>query len=81
MNSYIPIETKEVLQYGSKISISVLLLVLNEYALIKVQIFDSNSKLLDVNEFILEGEDYSNWHNDNYLIDYVCQKYGYVLKQ
>lgn len=80
MNSYISIESKEVLQYGSKISINVLHLVLNESAIIRVQLFDENNKILDSNEFSLEGEEYINWHNDNYLIEFVCEKFGYVLK-
>lgn len=80
MNSYIPIESKEVLQYGSKIAINVLHLVLNESALIRVQLLDEDNKILDSNEFLLEGEEYLNWHNDNYLIDYVCEKFGYVLR-
>ncbi len=76
----IPIQPKEVLLEAHKISINVLHIQLNTLAIIKVQLYSQEGKLIDVNEFVLEGEDYQNWHNDDYLIQYICNKYEYTLQ-
>ena len=76
---YINIQPKDFTQTTTKINIKVIYLELNTYAIIGVKLFDVNSKLLDGYEFTLEGDDYSNWHTDNYLFNYVCQKYNLSL--
>ncbi len=77
---YINIQTKQVIQNASKIAIKVLYIELNQSAVISVKLFDDNSKLLDSHEFILQDEEYDNWHEDDYLIDYVCNKYDLILE-
>lgn len=80
MNIFIDIEPKVIAKIANKIAIKVLFLELNNYAIIKVDSFSQNNELLDTIEFSLNGEDYQNWHDDNYLIQYVCNKYGFILQ-
>ena len=55
-------------------------LVLNESAMIKVESFDDENKLLNTHYFEFNGENYQLWANDNFIVNYVCDKYGFVLK-
>ena len=80
MNQYINIQPKSFCLEGSKISIQVLSLQLNLNAIIKVELYDDTNKILDTVQFVLSGDEYQQWQNDNYLINYVCNKYGYLTK-
>lgn len=79
MNDYINIQDKQVIFTANKLQINVLYLELNNLATISVKLFSSDNKLLQSDDFILSGSDYLNWHDDDYLIEYVCDKYGYTL--
>lgn len=79
MNKFINIEPKIIDFQIEKISIDVLHIDLNHSALIKVQTFSNENNFIDSNQFILDGEDYKNWFNDDFLIQYVCNKYGYKI--
>ena len=76
---YINIQPNEFIQTATKIDINVIYIELNNYAVIGVKLFDCNSKLLDSHEIYLEGTDYNNWNNDDYLINYVCEKFNLSL--
>ncbi len=78
---YINIQPKQISLTATKIEIKVLHLELNQSAVVSVKLFNSDSKLLDSNDFILDGEDYDDWHDDDYLIDYVCTKYNLILQE
>ena len=80
MENYIHIESCDLIQIISKIKIKVVNLVLNESALIKIESFDDENKLLNTYHFELNGEYYQMWNTDAWLIDYVCNKYGFVIK-
>ena len=73
MENYIHIESCDLIQIISKIKIKVMNLVLNES-------FDDENKLLNTYYFELNGNDYQMWTNDNFIINYVCDKYGFVIK-
>lgn len=45
-------------------------------ATISVALFDSNGKRLNRVYLELTGDDYSNWVDDYWLLDYVAQKVG-----
>ena len=45
-------------------------LKLNESASIYIMIFYNNNQTIE-KKFILIGDDYSNWTNDDYLYDYI----------
>ena len=78
--NFINIEPKQINLVAHKISVKVLYLELNSNAIIKVDLFSESNDLLQTNQFILDGEDYQNWYNDDFLIQYVCNKYGYILQ-
>ena len=80
MENYIHIESCDLIQIISKIKIKVMNLVLNESAMIEVKSFDDENKLLNTYYFELNGNDYQMWTNDSYIINYVCNKYGFVIK-
>jgi hypothetical protein len=79
MTSYINIQPKDITQTVSKILIKVSNLELNSYAIIKVQTYDSSEKMITSESFVLSGTEYDMWSTDNYLIEYVCNKYNYTL--
>ena len=79
MTSYINIQPKDITQTVSKILIKVSNIELNSYAIIKVQTYDSSEKMITCESFILSGTEYDMWSTDNYLIEYVCNKYGYSI--
>jgi hypothetical protein len=58
MENYIHIESCDLIQIISKIKIKVMNLVLNESAMIKVESFDDENKLLNTYYFELNGRDY-----------------------
>lgn len=76
MEQYINIQPKNIILISTKISINILSVELNTRAIIRVRFYSTDSKLLDTEEFVLEGNDYMSWQNDNYLINYVCEKYN-----
>ena len=80
MNQYINIQPKSICLEGTKITIDVLALELNSYAVIRVKLYDDTDKILDTGQFVLSDNEYQQWENDNYLINYVCNKYGYLIK-
>lgn len=80
MENYIHIESCDLIQIISKIKIEVINLVLNESAMIEVKSFDDENKLLNTYYFELNGNDYQMWNTDSWLIDYVCDKYGFIIK-
>lgn len=76
---YINIEQKTISLESTKIEIKILYIELNLNASIQIKFYSAESKLLNTEEFILDGYDYQNWNNDTYLINYVCDKYNLVL--
>lgn len=79
MDKKIEIENCDLIQVITKITIHVLNIVLNDRATIQVLCYDDGGKVL--NSYIFELiEEYHLWRDDNFLIQYVCEKYGFVLK-
>ena len=76
---FINIEPKKILFEGNKIKINVTNIELNMSAIVRVELYSDDYKILDTNVFTLNGDEYNNWSNDDYLINYVCVKYGYNL--
>lgn len=52
---------------------------LNLSATIQVLAYSEENELLVSHIFELNLPDYDAWHDDDWLVDYVCQKYGYNL--
>ena len=76
----IQVEPKEISLSIKSIKIEVPYLLLNVMAMVRVQCFDENNKLLVVYNFELVEEEYQLWKDDLDLINYVCLKYGLVLE-
>ena len=77
--NYINIEPKEITISATKMKIDVVSLELRNYAIIRVSLVDNNCIKVQTNEFILIGEDYQAWQNDNDLVNIICDKYNYQL--
>jgi hypothetical protein len=59
------------------ISISILELVLNTKAIIKVLYYDDDYKIIENKILSLEQPDYGNWgSDDNFIINWVFEKLG-----
>ena len=78
-NKYIEIEPKEIVKVANKIKIKVLALELNISAIIKIEAYSFDGNILNTYQIILQGQDYQNWTNDDYLIQYVCKEFGFTL--
>ena len=59
---------------GVRFSINVQQIVLNEFAYIQARIYDDNDDAIDSKLFVLDGQAYQDWTNDNYLIEWTRQK-------
>ena len=77
--NYINIEPKEITISATKMKIDVVSLELRNYAIIRVSLVDDNCIKVQTNEFILIGEDYQAWQNDDDLVNIICEKYNYQL--
>ena len=80
MESYMNIEACDLTQVITKIKIKVLSLVLNSSATIEVKCFSDEDRLLNTHFFEIRQPDYSDWINDYFIINYVCDKYGFTIK-
>ena len=79
-NNNIKIVSCQITKTITSFKIDILYIILNTLAKIRVQCFDENNILLVSYEFELKGDDYQLWKDDKDLIDYVCEKYNFVLK-
>ena len=79
MNFYIDIEKKQIMKEATKMTIKVSNIELNSSAIIKIELYDNIYNLLDTNQIILDGIDYQNWNNDDWLLDFISDKYGYKI--
>ena len=78
---YINIEPCELMQFISKIKIDVIYIKLNITATIQTSCNDDYNKLLITYIFELSGDEYQMWTSDQWLVDYVLDKYGFSKKQ
>lgn len=76
---FININETEIIQYIRKIKINVLHIELNVKATIQTLCYNIDGLLLTAYVFELSGEDYQNWQNDSWLINYVCNKYNFTI--
>ncbi len=77
---FININQSQITQYIKKIKINVIHIELNVTATIQTLCYDENGVLLVAYAFELIGDEYLAWQNDNWLINYVCQKYNFTLE-
>ena len=79
MEPYINVEPCDLIQVITKIKIKVLSLELNQCATIQVMCYDDSNNFLHNYVFELK-EEYQRWLDDGWLIEYVMNKYGFVMK-
>lgn len=58
------------------ITISITSLELGVKAGITTNFYDNTNTLRRQEFAIMEGEDYQKWETDDYVVQWVCQKYG-----
>lgn len=63
----------------TRIKIDVSFILLNDRCDVRVLCFDDNMKLIDTCEFELTKPDYDSWIKDEDLINYVCNKFNFLL--
>lgn len=81
MSSYLIQPYDQVITYKiNKIQITINSLELDIKANITVGFYDDKDILRRSEFAVLEGEEYMNWTTDDYLVNWVCQKYGLVLQ-
>ncbi len=78
--NYISIEPANLIQVISKITINILHIELNLNATVQVMAYSETNELLKSFVFELVLPEYESWTNDEWLINYVCQKYDFILK-
>ena len=79
MEPYINVEPCDLIQVITKIKIKVLSLELNQFATIQVMCYDDLNNFLHCYVFELRDE-YQYWNDDGWLINYVMNKYGFIIK-
>ncbi len=58
-------------------SIKITDFIFNQSVTLLVTLYDTDGAIVENNFLVLEGSDYNNWsNNDDYIINYVCQKFG-----
>jgi hypothetical protein len=63
----------------SAIKVKIHSVVLFTSVTLMVQLLDASSKIIDVKQLILSGDEYLGWGNDDkYLIDIAIVKLGFV---
>jgi hypothetical protein len=75
----VSIQPKEfiTLRTSNKISIFVTSVKLFQQAEIHVHFLDDAGSCIEVNVFVMEGEDYLSWSNDDqYVVNWVLKKLG-----
>jgi hypothetical protein len=78
INPFDQVTTKVITSF----SVNVNNLVLNTSATLAVQLYDQSGMLIDMKMLEIRGDDYTNWgNNDEYIVNYVAQKLGFVIVQ
>ena len=77
--NYINIEPKDIIITATKIKIDVISLELNVSAIIRITLYDNNTKIVQTNMLILNGEEYQSWQTDDDMLSIICDKYNYQL--
>ena len=78
--SNIRIQPHQITQNIKSFRIDVPHIILNESAIVKVRCFDENGILLITYDFELKDDEYQSWKDDQDLINYVCEKYNFLLE-
>jgi hypothetical protein len=66
---------------ATSFTVSVISVELFTSANLRVMVYDANNNLIQCNYLTMSGSDYTNWsNNDEYVITFVANYYGFTLK-
>lgn len=75
MNSFIDLENPiSFIRTATKFSVSITNVYLNISCSICVMLYDAEGCPIDSRRYNLEGQEYTDWTNDQYIFDYVQRK-------
>lgn len=77
---YINVEFCDLIQIISKIKIDVVYLELNQKCTVQTSCYDENNRLLTTYMCEIVQPEYSNWQQDEWLENYILDKYGFIRK-
>ena len=66
--------TKRKIEHYTQFKLNVIRIDLNSSAQVSALLFDDNQQLLANHLLTIDGEDYQNWVNDAWLIEWVQEK-------
>ena len=75
MSNFINVEESTIIKTVHKIKIDVPYLILNTKCMVRVLCYDENEEFIHKYEFELVDDDYLQWQTDEWLVNYVKQKY------
>ena len=78
-----PIENFDIVTTNTATSFKVEIIRLNLFvsADIRISLFSENNNIIRCDYLTLSGDSYNNWsNNDEYIITYVANYYGFILK-
>ena len=80
MPTFFQIEPSQIIKTVTQIQINILHMDLNLSATVQVLAYSQDNELLESHVFELYTPNYEQiWRFDDDLVDYVCEKYGYIL--
>lgn len=74
----INIQEKQIIRTAYKVEIQCINIDLNASATINVKFYDNNEAMIHSEFFALVKPDYAGWTNDEWLINYVLEKYELI---
>lgn len=77
---FINVEPCDLIQIISKIKINVVYLELNQKCTIQTSCYDENGRILTTYMCEIVQPEYDNWQQDEWLENYILEKYGFVRK-
>jgi len=75
MSNFINVEESTIIKTVHKIKIDIPYLILNAKCMVRVLCYDENEEFIHKYEFELVDDDYLQWQTDEWLVNYVKQKY------
>lgn len=79
MSDIVPVD-KTTTQTIVRFALDITELLLNQSATFRVLCYSANDKLVETKFVTLEGDDYTNWGNDDeYVIEFVANELGFVI--
>ena len=72
---FINLEEKQIILTAFKVEIQCINIDLNSSATINVKFYDSNNAIIHSEFLVIIKPDYESWTNDDWLINYILDKY------